>query len=136
MKFLPEFVGKVERGQLVLTHPDQYSAYLKRLEGKDVLVMVDRLRANRSYAQNKRHWGLLVDAIVDASGYDKAAVHRLLRKRFLTLTEPDFDGTATTTIKSSADLKSDEFNEFMRDVEIFSAEQWGIEIPHNTNYEN
>lgn len=120
--FIPQFTGKVINGEIVYLHPKERNKYIAKLEGKDIQEIIEKFTENRTLAQNRRHWGYLVGAIIDVTGEDRARVHRLLRKRFLTFTEPDFDGTIITTTKSSTELNKDEFTEFMRDVEIFAGE--------------
>lgn len=118
---IPTFSGRVERGQVVLHYPEHYQKALRQLEGKNIELTIDELRPVRTLKQNRRHFGLIVSAISDHTGYDKTKVHEILKAKFLKRFE-EFNGEMIEVVPSSTVLSKEEFNEFMLRSEVLASE--------------
>ena len=126
-EFIPQFIGKVSNGQIVLLHPDEYSKYLKKFEGKDVNIIIEKFSANRTLRQNRRHFGALITAIAKHTGHTKEEIHDWVKAKFLRGTV-EIEGKVVEIVKGSSGLNKDEFTEFMDKVERLAITDFGIVI--------
>jgi hypothetical protein len=96
------------------------------LEGQEVEITIGRRRKRRSLAQNSYYWGVVVEAIAEAAGYSTAEeAHDALRLHFL---EKHRDGQMPT-IRSTAELTTVEFEDYVAKCRQLGAEMFGIYIP-------
>ncbi len=56
--------AKIIGGAIELASPNIAKRMLKRLEGKDVEVVIDRLKRTRSNRQNKYYWGVVIPLVI------------------------------------------------------------------------
>lgn len=131
-----EYFGKVnEHGQLAIVHRKQFDSDLKRFAGKEVTIIVERKKKQRSLSQNAFHWGVIVPILKDAfynegSIYSKDQVHEILKGLFLKVDEPiGTDGLFVTRIKSSTELTTSQWMDFNTQITIWAAEFFKVVIP-------
>lgn len=130
-KLSPIFQGRVEEyGKLTITLSDKFDEYLHTLKGQAVEVIV-RKPSNpiRSGQQNKFYWKVYVGTISEETGYSKDQVHEILKAKFLICGEyrDKKDNNIYPITKSTSDLTTDEFTEFLSQVATWASLQgWWI----------
>ncbi len=124
------FYGRVTPdGDLELQQPAAYLAFARRkFAGKDVEVLIRQRRTKRSLKQNRSLFGLELAPLAAELGYERHELdhlrYGLLGKFFGTHTD-----RATGTIvpnKTSSQLTTKEFSDFMEFVARFAAQEYGV----------
>lgn len=114
---------------------DTFKEALRRLTGKPVVLTVSEFRETRSNQANRYYWGVVVELIHDAlndAGWEvtKEGTHDMLKFRFLREDKPiGNDGEFITTIKSTSELDTMEFGEYIEHCCRFAAEYLNTVIP-------
>ena len=109
------FRGKVEGGRIRLLNKGAFRSYLALFEGKPIELIIREKRYVRSDEQNKYYWGVIISILGDNFGYEKDEMHEILKKKF--------------GIKSTSDLKSPEFKEYINKIIVWAASDLGIALP-------
>ena len=131
-----EYQGKVENGVLNVVHRKRMTEDIKQFEGKNVIITLTRKKKKRSNPQNKYYWGVVVpvvkqglrDAGYPIMGIDK--VHDYLKLEFLRdLLVNEDTGEVITVIKSTTELSTSEFMDFLAQVQQWATEFLNIYIP-------
>ena len=124
---VPILRGRIENGKFVWAGLDakRWEDQRRFLEGKEVEVTIQRLRKRRSLNQNAYMWGVVVAMIAEAAGYESEEAHDALKIRFLTI----HGDTALPTVRSTTDLTTTEFEEYLSKCRQLGAEMYGIYIP-------
>lgn len=109
------FTGSVtERGQLLLDEPAVVMARLLRMfKGKRVDVIVMREKKQRSDAQNRYYWSMVVPVFSEATGYEKEEAHEILKALFLRQEIALPGGELVERVGSSAELDTAAFHEYV-----------------------
>lgn len=137
MRPIPEFVGTVgPDGKLRLEHRAEFDDYIHTFEDQRVVLTVRKFREQRSAAQNRWLWGKALPLIAEYCGYDEHETedlhYDLLGVRFGTVeVEPRFPGAPHRVVpaKTSSQLTTAEFSEYMDWLVRFAAQKWGVMIP-------
>lgn len=97
--------------------------------GKPLAITVAPHKAQRSPDQNKRYWALLneisADAWLDGSQFSAQAWHAYFAIKFIGC--EDLPGGGTVAISTTA-LDVAEFAAYMTRIEVYAAEELGIEF--------
>jgi hypothetical protein len=121
------FKAKVtEEGKLLVYNQKVFWAYMKRLAGHDVVVDIYLGRAVRSQPQNRYYWGVVVAILAEECGYQREEMHEALKWKFLRLEDPDHP---IPTVRSTTDLTTQEFEEYLEQIRIWAASELGVVIP-------
>ena len=129
MNTAPIFRGRVEAGKLKLDHRDEFSALVRRLDSKEIELVLRRYRRRRSMPQNAWYWGCVIPVLAEHCGYDAEEMHEALKWRFLKKHEGPLP-----TVRSTADLDTAEFSEYIEQVRRLAAEI-GCAIPSPASVE-
>ena len=127
----PIFTGIVENGKLALHENEKFKDYLHSLKG-NVELILRPIKNQRSSNQNRYYWGVVVKLISEHTGLNKEQTHRLLLEKFLSeqIVYETKDGTTFQKIpKSSTEVSTAEFEEFLFQIKIWVAEEFSLEIP-------
>lgn len=124
MKAAPIFRGRIAAGKLKLDHREDFAALVRRIEGKEIDLVLRLHRCRRSPSQNAWYWGCVVPVLAEHCGYDAEEMHEALKWRFL----KKHDGPLAT-VRSTADLSTAEMTEFIEKVRRLAAEL-GCSIPN------
>lgn len=123
------FAGRVsDDGKLELWNQSGYVAYLRHLAGEKVVVTVSRDKATRSSEQNRFYWSGVVGLMAEELGYSKDDMHAILAYKFLRM-EAETPAGTLPFVRSTASLKTDEFERYIEDIRIWAASDLGIVIP-------
>lgn len=127
------FYGTVTDGRLILDSRQAFLEAVKAKEGKQVVIELRQSR-KRSNLQNRYYWGGILPIV--QSGMKGLGVvmsieqvHELLKYRFLKCEYTTTDGEIIETIRSTTELSPAEFNEYMEQIQQWSAEYLSIVIP-------
>lgn len=126
-KIIPKFHGEVESGKLRFDDPNSVAGYLKTISGR-VDVVIKKYRKQRSTNQNSWYWAC-VTVLSEWMGEDKYDVHYALKARFL-----GFDTDNPLILRSTADLSTEEFTEFMKDIFKLAMDN-NVVLPHPDQFE-
>jgi hypothetical protein len=131
-----EFVGKVDaNGGLRVINRGLFDEAMSRLAGCDVVIEVSKKIHKRSNSLNAYYWSgvipLIRAALVDLGHVlTKEEVHQFLKMRFIKTEICNGDGEVIgERTKSSTELTTTEFLEYLEQIKQFSAEILGVYIP-------
>lgn len=102
---------------------------------ESVTIVASDTRPKRSNQANKYYWSVVVELIYLAlkeSGWEvnREGTHELLRVRFLSEDKPiGKDGEFVTRVKSTTELDSKEFGEYVEACKRFAAEYLNVNVP-------
>ena len=125
--FLHIFRGQVMQGKIVFDEGDveRMAQAVKGLEGKRIEVKLGKERKKRSVSQNAWYWGCIIPMIQEAAGLDTAEeTHEALKIHFLSINTGKLQ-----TVRSTADLSTDEMAEYCEACRRLGATMFGIDIP-------
>ena len=122
--------GKVVRGKFVPSVPDAFRLAFCALEGKEVWVVVKKHTNARTNQQNKYYWGVVVKLVSETTGFTTDEAHDALRMKFLRIR-----GEKLETVKSTTDLTTTEFEEYMTTVRQWAISELGCYIPEPNEVE-
>jgi hypothetical protein len=126
--------SRVEGGRLK-SNRAALSCALADFEGKDVTITIARKKKTRSNEQNRFYWGALLP-IVQAAFRDighiltQEETHLMLRAKFLNVALPiGEDGLFIDHIRSTTELSTTEFMEYIESIRWWCYENLGVTIP-------
>lgn len=122
------FGGTVKEGVLTLDVPLRWRAVLARHEGRRVTLTVQREQLQRTLAQNRWYWSIVVPVFGDWTGYEKDEAHAVLKSLFLKVEKTLPTGEVLEVPGSTAKLTKEEFSEYCERVARFLAEN-GVYVP-------
>jgi hypothetical protein len=105
--------------------------YLGTREGKAVEVKFARPTTSRSLRQNRYYWGAVIGAIAESTGNSPEDLHLVLKDMFLPRKFITLGAKEVEVRKTSADLSTEEFADYLRRIEAWAATELGIAIPTN-----
>lgn len=123
-KYTPIFFAKAKKGQLEFDNLKLFSQYLIALDGKIVQVVVKIPQKPRTRRQNRYYWSCVVSIPAEHFGYLPEEMHDAYKLLFLRMHEEG----KPETIKSTTQLSTKEFNEYIEQCRQWAAEQ-GLVIP-------
>lgn len=127
----PIHKGVIEHGKAKLLYPQYYHDWVAKFtEGADVDVIVRKHKKQRSIPQNNYLWGVVYKLISDYTGMTVEEVHehckwKFLRKRVKRL----------HTTKSTTNLSTLEFNEYIDKIVFWAGEKLECFIPSPNSVE-
>lgn len=119
-KLLPE-------GRILPMNPKRVRGLLAFYEPCDVLVHIERRKRGRTNAQNAYYWAVVLPEVAPHTGHSIEDLHEVFKAKFLS-GKQTWRGTELRIIRSTTDLTSDEFAEYLSKV-ILEANELGIQVP-------
>jgi hypothetical protein len=138
-----KYIGKIEDGRLRILNKRMFDAHIESLNGKEVSIILDKNTKKRSNNQNAYYHGVVLPIVkaglIDA-GFENyrnnEQVHDLLKFRFLKTNESNTDGEFIERIKSTSELSTSQFMDFIAEVQQWATEFLNVYIPEpNENLE-
>jgi len=117
------FMGKSEKGIVVLDDEKGFTEHIKSLDGKFIQLVVRRYRTNRSNNQNRYYFGIVIKILGDELGYMPDEMHEALKWKFLR------KGGKLETVKSTSSLTTIEFEQYLELIRIWALRDLEINIP-------
>ena len=131
-----EIITSVVNGKLKRNANLIYDA-LNSFEGKEIVIKIEKVRKKRSNPQNRHYWGIVVPLVqqgLKETGNIMTAemTHELLRLRFLKeqINVNEKTGEFLERIKSTTELSTSQFMDYISEIQQFSAEYFNINIPN------
>lgn len=88
---------------------------------------------DRSNEQNRYYWGVVIDLISEHTGFNREEMHEVLKHKFLrqTVWVPLRNGIKEQSIitKSTTKLTTLQFEEYLREIRQWAAEEMSISLP-------
>lgn len=119
----PKFKATISNGSINFYNREAFTKHIAKLEG-DVSITVTKWRKPRSNEQNKYYWGVVVQILSDEIGYTPDEIHDELRSRFLRE-----HGDKIDRIKSTTELSTVEFEDYVTQIKQFASIDLNIYIP-------
>lgn len=103
--------------------------YLQCLpEDKAYDVSIKLHRAKRSTEANALYWKW-IGIIASETGNEREVCHKFFAKKFLGYDTKEFGNERIAIVKSTANLDTAQFSEYMNQVEAFASTELGIVLP-------
>lgn len=109
---------------------------IKSFEGKELLITFEQPKKKRSNNQNSYYWGIVIVLIKSAlkdtgNNLNTNDVHDLLRLKFLkeTISIKEETGEIIERVKSTTELTTSQFMEYIAEIQQFAAEYFDVIIP-------
>ena len=130
------FYGEIsESGKLKIYKRKDFENELHLFAGKKVVISIEKKTKKRSINQNAYYFGVVVplfrSGLLDI-GYKVSLeeTHTFLKAKFLVKEIVNENtGEILTSVKSTTELTTVQFMEFIEDIQQFGAEFLGIQIP-------
>jgi hypothetical protein len=119
--------GIVVKGKLKLKDQIRFNNDLQAFEGKEIVIKIRKKEDGRSIEQNALWWQWMA-IIGNSIGHTKEDMHTILKYKFLQRTKV-IDGKEIITLKSTATLNKDEFNQLINDVFFWANDTLNINLP-------
>ena len=111
-----------------LTAPIYYARRLLKETKKPIRIVIVKKKKRRSLNQNSYYWGVVLKVIGDELGYFPEEMHQCLAtmflKRIIKIGEECIE-----TYRSTAKLKTGEFEDYLQKIRIFASSELGIFVP-------
>ena len=125
-----------DAGHFSLDRRREFSEWVKRFRGHEVVVTVQRKTRKRSLEQNAWLWGVALPLIAEHLGYDRHEHddlhYDLLSVRFGTrAVAPRVPGAQPRIVpaRTSSELTTAEFSDYMDWLVRYAAQEFGVVIP-------
>jgi hypothetical protein len=132
MAQLRKFAAKVSQtGELQIAEPLVWRAYLARLRGQVVYVVLEKLRQTRTAQQNRRYWGMLVPLASEILSLpldlplSNEQTHEVLKGAFI----GHLDTALGKAPKSSRSLNIEEYMAYCNRIEQWLLHDHGVVVP-------
>lgn len=140
--FVPRFRAKVEGSEIKFAtdyNAARFRDYLRSLDGKQVVVTVQRKTTQRSNKQNNYYWGAILPLIAEHIGESVEETHHLMvgmflvRERHLKAVDKETGEVLKTSnvvipyLPSTTELTVGEFQEYLMKMELWAIEFLGIQ---------
>lgn len=117
----PIFRGIILKGKIKLDNSPRFLEYLSSFEGKRIELVLRERQVGRSNELNKYYWAVPVAMLSDELGYEPDEMHTALKEKF--------------KVDSTAKLKTEEFQEYIKKVVRWAAQDLNVNIPDPNNVE-
>lgn len=124
----PKFKAQIDKGMLVMEDEEAFGLHLATLEGDDVSVTVRKWRTKRTSNQNRYLFGGVYPIISRSTGHTKDELHLFYKTMFLKK-RVAIMGKEYTVVRSTTDLNTKEFTEYIRSVKNHALRELDIFVP-------
>jgi len=128
----PLYYGTIQDGKLHLSRMERalFLDYLKTLEGKEIQILVERHKDQRTLNQNAYLWGVVYKLICEHTGDDPTSFHEWAKDKFLGKKTVIVQGEERQVTRSTTELKKDEFFDlFVEPIRRWAAMELEVVIP-------
>ena len=137
MKLESKFNCYLKAGKLIIRNRLFFDNEVSQLkEGKEYELILRVKKKMRSNPQNSYYWGVVVPIVFSALrdlGFNeiksKEDAHEIIKLRFLKVTINNESGEYIETFKSTSELSTSEFMDFITEIQQWSSEFLNVYIP-------
>lgn len=135
--------GKViESGKFVANNEKAFIEAFQKHIGKEIEITIKAYRDTRSVQQNRYYWGVCLKLISESTGYTTDELHHIFKHKYLIDKERArelVDSLIENYLppRSTTDLDTVEFNNYLEKIKNFASLELGVYIPEPdeiTNY--
>lgn len=124
--------AKIENKTITFANLPYARHHIGKLEGKMVIVTIDKIHNKRSLNQNAYYW-MCLELIAKETGHNSEELHRLFKGMFLPRKTVLLNGKSYSLAGSTTDLTKGQFVEYMMGIAA-EASQLGITLPSPEDY--
>lgn len=117
------FNCEIQNGKTVWYDPQKVARFIDTLEGKRIIVTIEKWSPRRSNQANRFYWGVVLPAMSEATGFEREECHEIQKHMWL-LTEKN----GQTFARSTATLTKAEFSEYIDKVIRFLVTELGVVV--------
>jgi len=128
----PLYYGTIQNGKMHLSRTERalFVDYLKTLEGKEIQILVEKRKDQRTVSQNNYMWGVVYKLICDHTGDDLTSFHEWAKDKFLGKKTVVIGGEPREVTMSTTDLTKDEiFERYIDPIRAWAARELEVSIP-------
>ena len=135
---IPKILAKIENNKLEFVdsyNQKLFQTQLKKFNNQEICLIVDKKRTSRSVNQNAYYWSTVIGTIAKELGYhdnEVESIHHELREKFLSswiVCRLGKKKLRKKLVKSTTDLDTLQFEEFMSAVRSWASAELNIFIP-------
>ena len=120
--------GSIKDGKLVMNNDHYFLGMIQGFEDTNkVRITIEKERGTRSQNQNRYYWGVVLPVIAEHMGERVEDLHEVFKSRFLRKKRV-WRGGEITILRSTSELTSDEFAEYLSQV-IQEGAELGVVVP-------
>lgn len=121
-----------ENGILLLDEQNAFENHARKFSGKRVILTLRQYRKQRSNNQNRYYWGVVIHLLSEDTGETPERIHDAMRLKFLLR-----KGKKFPILKSSSELNTSEFEDYLSKIRSWASVEMGINIPepHEVTFE-
>ncbi len=112
----------------------ELSSIFKQIEkyckpGNSYVLELSKSKSKRSLSQNKYYWGVVITIFSQASGYTSNEAHQYLAGLHLSYIKEREDQPSLTFVKSTTELNTLEFEQYLEQCRLFMWHELNIKVP-------
>ena len=107
----------------------EYAVHMQKLEGEEVQQTIEKKKKDRSNVQNGYYWGCVLEMTSEYTGFTDEECHQIFRKRFLKYEKLGKNGKRGIFFRSTTDLKTGEFEDYLAKIRQYMAKEYSLIIP-------
>lgn len=130
-----KIMGMVKNGVFKPFYPELQQKQMMALEGKVTIASYRQQAKHRTIPQNKYYFGVVVPILADYCGYTKGEMHDALKMKFLRKHNDTVPGCPDTS-RSTTDLSTVEFNEYIENIRAWAVNEFMVHIPDPNEWED
>lgn len=118
------FGVELGKGKIKVHHKTKWDEMLQKIKPGFYQLKIKKPQKTRTEKENKYYWGVVVKMIGDELGYTQEEAHEALKHQFLREEQGKL-----SKVRSTADLSTTEFEQYLEQVRIFALVELNIKIP-------
>jgi hypothetical protein len=127
---IPKFTATITAGKLIFDTPTEVQEHIRKLEGKEVEVIIKKHRKLRTDPQMAYYWGVVVKLLSEYTGYEAEEMHEILKDQFAPLKEVKLGKEVKMIHGCTHDLFTDNFfTDYIERIQRWAAQELGVVIP-------
>lgn len=135
------YTFSVTNGVMKIVNRKGFDEDMKGFEGKRGIMRIKKYVKSRSNKQNAYYWGCVINYVAQGLGdmgfesrlLTPENVHHMLRDMFLKddigIEQGEHAGEFVTMVRSTTDLSTTEFMDYIEEIQRWAAEFLGVVIP-------
>lgn len=131
-----QFKAKASNGVFSIGNREFFDRYLKTLADGNYSITIEKAKKKRSLNQNRYYFGVVLPILLfnfREMGFNELQnveqVHDIVKVKFLTETMANENGEFLQRIKSTTELSTSQFMDFIAEIQQWASEQFNITIP-------
>jgi len=123
------FYSEIKNGVETIYRKDDMDKFISTCKDGKYIHEIKRYSENRSLEQNRLMWAYTT-IIANELGYEKETMHEIIKYKFLKREKVNEDGGEVLEyLKSTTKLTKPEFAEFIKQLQIWSAQTFNVILP-------